>query len=284
MDIQWYPGHMTKTIRVMREDIALVDIVIELLDARIPRSSKNPDIDGLAAGKLRVALLNKADLADPALNERWAAYFGNRGVSAILADSATGKGVGRIAEACEKLMREKRDRLKARGRIFVTARAMIVGIPNVGKSTLINRLAGRAAAKTADRPGVTRGKQWIKAGKNLELLDTPGILWPKFDDPDVGMRLAFIGAIKDDVLDVYNLALKLTEALLAVDPACFGKRYGVTDTGGGPERLLELVARARGFIMKGAQPDVERAAIMLIDEFRAGRLGRITLEEPGDGD
>ncbi|MBR1737856.1 MAG: ribosome biogenesis GTPase YlqF, partial [Firmicutes bacterium] len=207
MNIQWYPGHMTKTRRMMEENIKLVDIVIELLDARIPMSSKNPDIDELAKNKKRIIILNKIDLADEKKTKEWAKYFEENGAVVREINSVSGKGIKTITDAAEELMKEKKERLKQRGRIFVPTRAMVVGIPNVGKSTLINKFVGKAAAKTGDRPGVTRSKQLVRIKRDLELLDTPGILWPKFEDENVGMKLAFIGSINDDILDIYTLAL-----------------------------------------------------------------------------
>jgi len=280
MNIQWYPGHMTKAKRMMSENIALVDIVIELLDARIPYSSKNPDIERLAKSKPRIVVLNKSDISDPVMNEAWLAYFRGNGLSAVCVDSTSGKGLPRIAEEARRLMQAKRKRQQARGRTFAPTRAMIAGIPNVGKSTLINKLVGKPVAKTADRPGVTRSKQWIRVVKDFELLDTPGLLWPKFDDPVVGRHLAFTGAINDQIMDVTELALILIDTLGRKAPSAIPSRYKIevveADT---PLVILENIAGARGFLLKGAAPDLERAAITLIDEFRGARLGRITLDE-----
>ena len=280
MNIQWYPGHMTKARRMMAENIALVDIVIELLDARIPYSSKNPDIERLARDKPRIVVLNKSDISDPAANDAWLAYFRGRGLAAVCADSTSGKGLTQIADEARRIMQPKRERQQTRGRVFAPIRAMIAGIPNVGKSTLINKLAGKPVAKTADRPGVTRSKQWIRVVKDFELLDTPGLLWPKFDDPVVGRRLAFTGAINDQIFDVTELALLFIETVRLQAPAAIPSRYKV-DVADDDTSLavLENIAKARGFIQKGAALNLERAAITLIDEFRAARLGRITLDE-----
>ena len=281
MNIQWYPGHMTKARRMMQENIALVDIVIELLDARIPYSSKNPDIDPLANGKKRLVLLNKADLADPAATAAWTVYYEARGFAVVQTDAAHGKGMQGIADAARELMREKVERLRRRGRIFVPTRAMIAGIPNVGKSTLINQIVGKHMTRTSDRPGVTRGKQWVKIKKDFELLDTPGILWPKFEDQTVGLHLAFTGAVKDDIMDIDTLAQKLIDKLRVVSPGCLTRRYGVTvHENDLAADILIKIAEARGFKIKGGEADAGRAAITLLDEFRGGKLGRITLEWP----
>ena len=281
MNIQWYPGHMTKAKRMMAENIALVDIIIELLDARIPHSSKNPDIERLAKDKPRIVVLNKSDISDPVANDAWLAHFRADDLAAICVDSTSGKGLAQITEEASRIMQPKRERQQARGRTFAPIRAMIAGIPNVGKSTLINKLVGKPAAKTADRPGVTRSKQWVRIVKDFELLDTPGLLWPKFDDPMVGRRLAFTGAINDKIFDITELALMLIEILCQQAPMAIPTRYkiGVTEDDTSLA-ILENIAEARGFRLKGAALDVDRAAITLIDEFRAARLGKITLEFP----
>jgi len=273
---------MTKTMRMLQENISLVDIVIELLDARIPNSSKNPDIDRLAQNKKRIVILNKADLADESANTAWAKHFAEKGIAVVMVNSVTGKGLDAVSAAAKELMKEKLERLRAKGRIFVPTRAMIVGVPNVGKSTLINRYAGAAIAKAADRPGVTRSKQWIKVRKDFELLDTPGILWPKFDDPAVGVCLAATGAVNDDILDVQTLACELIKKLVLLYPAALPARYGIESPGdtAEPFDVLAQIALARGFLQKGGTADLERAAIILIDEFRGGKLGRISLERP----
>ncbi len=280
MNINWYPGHMTASKRMMEQNIALVDVVIELLDARIPQSSRNPDIDVMAKAKKRIIILNKADLADDAVTRDWARFYREKGFVVIMSDCMSGAGVGDIAVSARTLMKEKIERQMSRGRLFVPVRAMIAGIPNVGKSTLINKCVGRAITKTADRPGVTRNKQWIKIKKDFELLDTPGILWPKLGDVDVGIRLALTGAVKDDVVDIFTLSQKLVELLGGYYPNAIPGRYGIDCAGDAPPAVLEKIAVARGFLQKGGVADVERAAIILVDEFRAGKLGRISLERP----
>lgn len=283
MNIQWYPGHMTKTRRMMQENIGLVDIVIELLDSRIPYSSKNPEIDELAKNKHRIVILNKVDLADDKKTNLWIKYFEERNCKVILVNSITGKGIKDITEISKELMKEKVERLKQRGRLFVPTRAMIVGIPNVGKSTLINKFVGKSLAKTGDKPGVTRGKQWIKIKKDFELLDTPGILWPKFEDQKVGLKLAFTGAVNDDILDTYTLSLNLIEYLRKIYPNSLKERYKIDfNEDDKSEKILENIGIARSFKTKGGEVDLQRAAHILIDEFRGCRLGKITLEEPDD--
>ncbi|MDD3393631.1 MAG: ribosome biogenesis GTPase YlqF [Anaerotignum sp.] len=285
MNIQWYPGHMTKTRRMMQETISLVDIVIELVDARIPYSSKNPDLDTLAKNKHRIILLNKADLADERATGIWTDYFEQKGFRVIQMNALKGTGMNEVTEAARSLMKEKIEKLKARGRINVPIRSMIVGIPNVGKSTFINKYVGKAMTKTGDKPGVTRGKQWIKVKKDFELLDTPGILWPKFEDQEVGLKLAFTGAINDDILDAETLAISFIDHILVRNAESIKKRYQIAfDTPEEPHVVLRLIAEARGFKLRGAEPDLERTAKILIDEFRGGKLGRITLELPQDID
>lgn len=283
MNIQWYPGHMTKTRRMMDENIKLVDIVIELLDARIPYSSKNPEIDKLAKDKKRIVILNKADLADEKKTVLWSEYFEAKRFKVIKVNSITGSGIKDISNAAADLMAEKLERLRKRGRIFTPTRAMIVGIPNVGKSTLINKLVGRTMAKTGDRPGVTRSKQWVKIRRDFELLDTPGILWPKFEDRAVGMKLAFTGAVNDNIIDLEELSVNLIEYLANLYPNAVKERYGIeTDGVENTFELLKSIAEARGFKAKGGEPDTKRAATILLDEFRAAKLGKITLESPED--
>ena len=285
MNIQWYPGHMTKTRRMMEETISLVDIVIELVDARIPYSSKNPDLDDLAKHKHRILLLNKADLADPQATAVWAKYFEEKGFRVIQLNALKGQGMNQVTEAARDLMKEKVERLKARGRINVPIRSMIVGIPNVGKSTFINKYVGKTTAKTGDKPGVTRGKQWIKLKKDFELLDTPGILWPKFEDQQVGLKLAFTGAINDDILDAQNMACAFLSHMMVRNAGSIKERYQVAfENGDEPQEVLIRIAEARGFKLKGDTPDLERTAKILFDEFRGGKLGRITLELPEDID
>lgn len=274
---------MTKTRRMMTENIALVDVVIELVDARIPYSSKNPDIDDLAKNKFRMILLNKCDLADEKATEIWTKYFEAKGFAVLQVNAVKGVGVQQVTTLARELMREKVERQKARGRLFVPIRSMIVGIPNVGKSTFINQFVGKNMAKTGDKPGVTRGKQWIKVKKDFELLDTPGILWPKFEDQEVGLKLAFTGAVNDDILDIETLAVSFIDHLLERNAETLRKRYDISfDTIEEPHVVLEKIALARGFKQKGGEPDLGRAAKILIDEYRGGKLGRMTLELPDD--
>ena len=283
MNIQWYPGHMTKTRRMMEETISLVDIVIELVDARIPYSSKNPDLDTLAKNKHRIILLNKCDLADEKATAIWTTYFEEQGFRVIQMNALRGTGMNAVTDAARSLMQEKIEKLKARGRINVPIRSMIVGIPNVGKSTFINKYVGKTTAKTGDKPGVTRGKQWIKLKKDFELLDTPGILWPKFEDQEVGLKLAFTGAINDDILDSETLALSFIDHMLLRNAESIKKRYQLTfDSAEEPHVVLRQIAEARGFKVKGNEPDLDRTSKILLDEFRGGKLGRITLELPED--
>ena len=281
MNIQWYPGHMTKTKRMMVENISLVDIVIELVDARIPYSSKNPDIDDLAKNKYRIILWNKCDLAEQKATALWEQYYKQKGFEVIQVNSIKGTGMVEVTNAARALMKDKIERQKARGRLFIPIRSMIVGIPNVGKSTFINKYVGKTTAKTGDKPGVTRGKQWIKLKKDFELLDTPGILWPKFDDKEVGLKLAFTGAVNDDILDLTTLATELINHLLLRHSELLQNRYQITfDTIEEPHIILEKIAIARGFKQKGGEPDIDRASKILLDEYRGGKLGNITLELP----
>ena len=279
MQFQWYPGHMTKAKRQMQEDIKLVDLVIELVDARIPLSSRNPDIDTLGQNKARLILLNKADLADERGNDSWSEFFKEKGYYVVRMDArnrGSMKGVNTvIAEACK----EKTERDRKRGILNRPVRAMVVGIPNVGKSTFINTFAGKACTKTGNKPGVTKGKQWIRLNKSVELLDTPGILWPKFEDQTVGLRLALIGSIKDEILNTEELALKLMEILRVDYPGILSQRYGVEEAVELPE-LLGAIASNRKCIKKGNEIDYSKAAALVIDEFRTGKLGKITLEKP----
>ena len=283
MHFQWYPGHMTKAKRMMQENIKLVDLIIELVDARIPYSSRNPDIDELGRNKARLILLNKADLADEAANAAWTKALEATGAVVVKANSRSGAGLkavqGAVAEACkEKIERDRRRGIKNR-----PVRAMVAGIPNVGKSTFINKVAKRRTAKAEDRPGVTRSKQWVPVDATLELLDTPGILWPKFDDTEVGKRLAFTGAIKDDVLDIEELACYLMDYLALHYADVLRERYKIdVEEGDSGYDLLEKAGRKRGFLMRGAQVDTERMARILLDEFRGGKLGRFILETAED--
>lgn len=283
MHFQWYPGHMTKAKRMMQENIKLIDIVVELVDARVPFSSKNPDIDELAKNKYRLILLNKTDLADREATDRWEAYFKSQGFAVAKVNSQKGTGVkavnGVIQEACkEKIERDRRRGIKNR-----PIRAMIVGIPNVGKSTFINSFAGKACAKTGNKPGVTKGKQWIKLNKNVELLDTPGILWPKFDDQNVGLRLALIGSIKDEIVNRSEMAIEFIDFLKESYPGLLAKRYEVNEDAD-RVAILEEIATNRKCLAKGGSYDLEKAAILLLDEFRSGKIGYITLELPEEKD
>lgn len=284
MNIQWYPGHMTKTRRQMEADLKHVDIVVELVDARIPISSRNPDIDAICGDKPRIVMLNRADQADPQMNRVWADYFNKvRKIPAATVDSRTGTGVGQMAALARNALKEQMAKWKERGQVGRPIRAMVVGVPNVGKSTFINKVAKRKSAKTGDRPGVTRGKQWVSVDSGLELLDTPGILWPKFEDETTGLHLAFTGAVKDEVTDLEGLACALLELLRDRYPQAIQDRYKLTelDDRQGWE-LLEDCARKRGMRISGGEVDTERMAKLLLDEFRSGKLGRFTLEVPED--
>jgi ribosome biogenesis GTPase A len=278
--IQWYPGHMTKTMRMLVTQMGIIDVVIELLDARVPLSSRNPDIDKLAKDKKRVLVLNKADLANEKITAQWEEYFSRMGFFALAVNARDNKkGTTKITEAVKKIMRPKIEQQKKRGRINAPIRAMIVGIPNVGKSTFINQICGRASATVEDRPGVTRGRQWLKVGGEFDLMDTPGVLWPKFDDQMVGIRLACTGAISDNVFDRITLVTHLLQIFISIDPAIIQNRYKV-ELCDDMHRLLESIGEARGFKMKGGIIDLERSAITVLDEFRGGKLGRISLEVP----
>ena len=277
MNVQWYPGHMTKAKRQMQEDLKLIDLIIELVDARVPISSRNPDIDSLGQNKARLILLNKADLADERQNEAWKEYFQNRGVHVVKVDSRSGAGMKQVHAMIQEACRDKIERDKKRGIINRPVRAMVAGIPNVGKSTFINSFAGKACTKTGNKPGVTRGKQWIRLNKNVELLDTPGILWPKFEDQKVGERLACIGSIKDDLLNMEELALILIAYLKERYPGALEKRYGVSD-GGEALAVMEEIAKVRGCVKKGDELDYAKTAGIIFDDFRSGKTGRITLE------
>ena len=279
MNLQWYPGHMTKAKRQMQEDLKLIDLIIELVDARIPLSSRNPDIDELGKNKARLILLNKSDLADERYNEQWSAYFQKKGFYVVKVNAKSGAGLksiqGVIQEACKaEIERDRRRGIKNR-----PIRAMVVGIPNVGKSTFINSYAGKACAKTGNKPGVTKGKQWIRLNKTLELLDTPGILWPKFEDQEVGKRLAFIGSIKDEILNLEELSLELLDYIRTNYPGLLNTRYGIEEEGT-PVSLLEAVADKRKCLIRGQEIDYAKAAGIVMEEFRNGKIGRITLEFP----
>lgn len=281
MNYQWYPGHMTKAKRMMQEDIKLIDLVIELVDSRVPLSSRNPDIDELGKNKSRLILLNKADLADKAANKKWTEFFQKKGFYVQEVDSRSGAGMKAISSIIQEACKEKIERDLKRGIKNRPVRAMVVGIPNVGKSTFINTYAGKACAKTGNKPGVTKGKQWIRLNKNVELLDTPGILWPKFEDQAVGMKLAMIGSINDDILNIDELALELIQYLREQYKGLLEKRYHCDESQEKePVQILEDIARARGCLIKGGELDYAKAAALLIDDFRSGKLGRVTLEFP----
>ena len=289
MNIQWYPGHMTKTRRQIEADLKNVDIVVEIIDARIPISSRNPDIDSICAGKPRLVVLNRADQADPAQNKVWGEWFRKQGCSVLETDAKTGKGVGQFSAVIQGVLKDQIARWQERGLVGRPVRAMIVGVPNVGKSTFINKVAKRKTAKAGDRPGVTRGKQWVTVDRGLELLDTPGILWPKFEDETTGLRLAFTGAVKDEIMDVETLGCYFMTFLATCYPDSLAAGYKLTAV---PERekeendvaygyrLLETCAQKRGMRISGGEFDTERMARVLLDEYRGGKLGRFTLERP----
>ena len=279
MNFQWYPGHMTKAKRQMQEDIKLIDLVIELVDARIPLSSRNPDIDELGKNKYRLILMNKADLADRKATEQWSAFFKKKGYYVVSLDARSKNGMKSITDIIMEACKEKMERDRKRGIKNRPVRAMVVGIPNVGKSTFINTFAGRACAKTGNKPGVTKGKQWIRLNKSVELLDTPGILWPKFEDQQVGLRLALIGAIKDEILNIDELALELIAILTEHYPGVLHARYEVEEDQT-PANIIEQIAVKRNCIQKGNELDYTKAANLLLEEFRSGKLGKITLEFP----
>mgnify|MGYP000351575259 CR=1 FL=1 len=280
MQFQWYPGHMTKAKRQMQEDIKLIDLVIELVDARIPLSSRNPDIDELGKNKARLIIMNKSDLSDENQNKEWAAYFKKMGYYVVGLDARTKTGMKTVTNVVMEACKEKIERDRKRGILNRPIRAMIVGIPNVGKSTFINSFAGKACAKTGNKPGVTKGKQWIRLNKNVELLDTPGILWPKFEDQQVGLNLAFIGSIKDELYNIYELSLLLLDYLIKNYPDAVADFYEIENSDSNNE-LLERIAIKRGCIKSGAEYDLDKAAKCLVDDFRNGRIGKISLEIPG---
>lgn len=279
MQFQWYPGHMTKAKRQMQEDIKLVDLVIELVDARIPVSSRNPDIDTLGKGKARLILLNKSDLADERKNEGWTEFFKKKGYYVVRMDARNKGSMKQVSAIIAEACKEKTERDLRRGIKNRPVRAMVVGIPNVGKSTFINTFAGKACAKTGNKPGVTKGKQWIRLNKNVELLDTPGILWPKFEDQTVGLRLAFIGSIKDEILQTEELASELVKFLNQSYPGVLEEKYTIESSEDNYE-VLRRIAESRHCLVRGSELDVEKAAAILLDDFRNGRLGRLTLELP----
>ena len=282
MNIQWYPGHMTKTRRQIEADLKQVDAVCEIVDARIPMSSRNPDIDSICGNKPRIIVLNRMDLADPNATKKWMAYFKGKGMAVIATDCKTRRGIADFTPAARTACAEKLARDAARG-MNRPLRVMVVGIPNVGKSTLINQISGRKGAKAENRPGVTRGKQWVTVDAGLQLLDTPGILWPKFEDPNVGMMLAYTGAVKDGIIDIEELSCRLMELLHKYYPDTLKERYRVEAPAGTPGwELLEMAGRNRGYLMARAEVNLERMAKVLLDEFRGGKLGKFTLEMPED--
>ena len=284
LNIQWFPGHMTKAGRMIEENVKLVDAVCELLDARIPSASRNPDIDRLAGGKPRLVILNRVDLADPNMTAKWRAYFKAQGLDVLETDSKSGKGVQNFPAAVRRILKDKLAAYAAKGQATRPLRVMVLGIPNVGKSTFINKVAGKKAAAVSDRPGVTRGRQWRSVDRGLELLVTPGILWPRFDSQEVGELLAVTGAVKDDVLDRETLAANLLIRLRKLYPEAVNARYKLTDEDGEAGwQLLEAAAKKRGFLAGRGEYDTERMSAVLLDEFRGGKLGRMTLEAPDEG-
>ncbi|SDK44660.1 ribosome biogenesis GTPase YlqF [Natronincola ferrireducens] len=280
MNINWYPGHMKKTKELLKEQLKLVDVVFELLDARIPLSSKNPIIDETIGNKPKVIILNKSDLANDTITKQWIDYYKKQGRYALSLDTISGRGLREVTVAGENAVKEKMNALQEKGRRMRPVRIMIVGIPNVGKSSILNRLAGRKSAKTGDRPGVTKGKQWIRLKGNMELLDTPGILWPKFEDQEVALNLAFTGAIKDEIMDIETLALKLIEKLWLTDKEKLMDRYKVGEEASLPLEVMNEIAKNRGCILRGGEVDYSRTANMVLDEFRGGKIGKISLEKP----
>lgn len=279
--IQWFPGHMTKTKRKIEQDIKLVDVVAEIIDARVPISSRNPELDKIIKSKPRIILLNKCDMADPEQTTKWIKYYKSKGIIAIDVDCKTGKGLSLFLPSVNLILKDKIDIWKSKGMVRRNIKIMVIGIPNVGKSSFINKMSKGTKAKVEDRPGVTRGNQWFSIGKGYELLDTPGVLWPKFDDPSVGEKLAFTGAIKDQVVDIEQLAAKVLELLRDGYSEKIIERYKLKEksilnlTG---YELLELIGKSRGMLISGGEIDIERASVMILDEFRAGKLGKITLE------
>ena len=278
MNVQWYPGHMTKAMRQMQEDIKLIDIIIELIDARIPFASKNPDIDKLSNGKARLIILNKCDLADERETKRWEAYYRSKGFYTLKMDARKSGSMKPVVDKIEEACAEKLEKNRRKGIINRPLRAMIAGIPNVGKSTLINSIVRKGSAKVGDKPGVTKGKQWIKFGKTVELLDTPGVLWPKFEDKEVGLKLASIGSINDTILDMGEVAAYVIEYLQNNYCNALKERYNI-EVDGEPHEITERIAVIRGALKKGGEPDTDKAALLLIDDLRSGRLGRISLEK-----
>lgn len=281
LSIQWFPGHMAKARRMVAENVKLVDAVCEVIDARVPLSSRNPEVAELTAGKPRIVILNRVDQADPAMTALWGSVIRGEGAVTLETDCKSGRGVNAFSGAVRGILKERLEYFRSRGQVGRTLRVMVLGIPNVGKSSFINKVAKRRAAEASDRPGVTRGKQWINAGNGVELLDTPGLLWPRFEDRTVGENLAFTGAVRDEILDTETLGARLMTRLSELYPERLTERYGIPEPGGrGGFELLELAARRRGFLISGGELDLERMSKVLLDEFRGGKLGRITLDRP----
>jgi ribosome biogenesis GTPase A len=281
MNIQWYPGHMTKTRRMIAENLKMVDVVAEIVDARIPISSRNPDIDELVGSKPRLIILNRADQADPSMNKAWAEYFRGKGFAVLETDANSGKGVGQFSPMVRALLKDQIAAWSAKGLVGRKVRAMVVGVPNVGKSTFINKVAKKKSAIAQNRPGVTRGKQWVTVDNSLELLDTPGILWPKFEDQSIGLNLAYTGAVKDDIMDLEELASNLMALLATRYPEAIKTRYKIDlPEGAQGWELLEAAGRKRGFLISGGEVNLERMSRVLLEEYRSGKLGRFTLESP----
>ncbi len=282
-NVQWFPGHMAKTRRLLRECLPQVDAVVEVLDARVPESSRNPELSELTKGKPRIVLLNKCDVADAAATDRWLAFYHKNGIPALAVDCRSGKGLKRFVPLLHEVLHDRMEKNAERGMAGKPLRCMVVGIPNTGKSSFINKMAGRARAEVADRAGVTRQNRWFAIGGGVELLDTPGVLWPKFDDPSVGDKLAFIGSVKDTVVDVQTLSIRLLEIMQSAYPDRLRERYKISDFEScAPWEVLELIAKKRGMLLRGGEIDYERAATMLLDEYRGGKLGRLTLDKVGE--
>ncbi|NLJ97737.1 MAG: ribosome biogenesis GTPase YlqF [Tissierellia bacterium] len=282
VNINWYPGHMKKTKESIRKSLTLVDLVYEVVDARVPRSSRNPEVDNILGDKPRLIIMNKSDLSNESDNKIWQSYFEEMGISSIIVDSITNRGIDNIINVSYKLIEEKIQRLKSKGIKNRPIRAMIIGVPNVGKSTLINSLSKRKGAKVGNRPGVTKANQWIKIKGNLELLDTPGILWPKFEDEDIGLNLAFTGAIKDELLDVETLAIKLVEKLNKISTSFIERRYNIDVGNKSSYELINDIGKKRGCVIKGGEIDFTKTSNLILDEYRKGLIGKITLELPND--
>lgn len=282
MNINWYPGHMAKTRRVVKEDLKFVDVVIELLDARIPFSSRNPEIDSLTTGKMKLVVLNKSDLADEKANMAWKKFFLQNGDNCVFVDTLKGKGLNEVKSALREMMKEKIQHAKSKGLLVRAIRTMVVGIPNVGKSTFINKIAGKSIAITGDKPGVTRKNQWIRINEEIELLDTPGILWPKFEDEQVGINLAATGAIKDSILDISEITIMLLERLRDHYPSQLAARYKLSSVDNTGHELLNIIGKKRGCVISGGEIDIYRASGIILDEFRGGKIGQFSLELADD--